>query len=961
MKSTLFAVSLLAAGVTTAPAQASQFIGGDSIQIYYSGSGLWNDAGATTVISDGTVERPYCTWSSAPCSWTTAVQDECAQKLCEASGYTTGTFVSGNDYCAGDADIVSGAWYWDVDRDVYESDVDYSKESAITASCGAANQGLQIGGTGSWRDVTFPGAPYSVVVVEYDFAGSANKYFGKNESVPWTVVSEDDLSSGSSNYSSYEWSMGDSFELTVIKEEIWDDADKAILLRFTMINESSSTMSNLRLLHGIDPDQASFSGGTGSYTYNDVLDLDSDGVGEWAESRGDYAGWTVGYGVCNVGTQEVGHSKQPVTSSDPDCLGIYGCWHDDADDILYDNEGAYWDSTMSLRHTVGTLTAGDEVSFTFVFAWGTSSVGAQENYEDTLPLCEVCDQDGDGFDADSSACGGTDCDDLDGDIYPRSYYRDVDSDTFGDPDDEIEYCGSGAPLGYVFDNTDCDDDVFSSNPSADEVCDGADNDCDEEIDEDSAIDAGSWYTDSDGDGYGDEAGSANVACDPELDEVADHTDCDDADNLVNPGATEICDDEDVDEDCNGFADDADPGVTGALTYHPDSDGDGYGDPDTTAAYCDPPADYIVDDTDCDDTNAAINPGAAEICDEGDVDEDCDGVADNEDDDAVGTTPYYPDVDGDGYGDEEASSILLCDAIGGYVDEQTDCDDSLDSVYPGAIEVAYDGIDQDCDGADLCDVDGDGFDSELMTCGGDDCDDDDATVNTSAVEVFYDGVDADCDGWSDYDQDFDGHDSDAHGGDDCDDENPEVYPGAEELVDGLDNDCDGYIETDDRDGDGLTDLEEWGIGSDPEDPDSDDDGLSDGEEVGDAAAPTDSDGDGIYDLLDEDDDGDGLLTAQELSEDEQDPDGDGVANHLDLDSDGDGALDADEGLEDDDCDSLKNYVDANDLDGPCVEPDVIYKGGGGCQVAPGLGAGAASWMSFLLMPCFFVRRKRCTRA
>jgi len=95
----------------------------------------------------------------------------------------------------------------------------------------------------------------------------------------------------------------------------------------------------------------------------------------------------------------------------------------------------------------------------------------------------------------------------------------------------------------------------------------------------------------------------------------------------------------------------------------------------------------------------------------------------------------------------------------------------------------------------------------------------------------------------------------------------------------------------------------------------------------------------------------------LSEDDQDPDGDGVLNHLDLDSDGDGKLDEEEGLEDGDCDGVKNYVDVDDLDGPCIEPDLIYKGGGGCQVAPGLTAtGAASWMSFLLLPWFFLRRK-----
>ena len=77
------------------------------------------------------------------------------------------------------------------------------------------------------------------------------------------------------------------------------------------------------------------------------------------------------------------------------------------------------------------------------------------------------------------------------------------------------------------------------------------------------------------------------------------------------------------------------------------------------------------------------------------------------------------------------------------------------------EIPYDGVDQDCDGADLTDVDGDGFESDFV--GGTDCDDDDPSINLEADEIPYDGVDQDCDGADLTDVDGDGFESDMVGG------------------------------------------------------------------------------------------------------------------------------------------------------------------------------------------------------
>jgi hypothetical protein len=131
----------------------------------------------------------------------------------------------------------------------------------------------------------------------------------------------------------------------------------------------------------------------------------------------------------------------------------------------------------------------------------------------------------------------------------------------------------------------------------------------------------------------------------------------------------------------------------------------------------------------------------------------------------------------------------------------------------------------------------------------DCAPDDKSVYPGAPDAPYDGIDADCDGGEEYDLDGDGVDGIDGGGEDCDDEDASVFPGAPELDDGLDNDCDGEDETYDGDGDGLSDLQERAIGTDAAKADSDEDGLSDGEEVnttGTDPLGRDSDGGGVSD-------------------------------------------------------------------------------------------------------------------
>ncbi len=152
----------------------------------------------------------------------------------------------------------------------------------------------------------------------------------------------------------------------------------------------------------------------------------------------------------------------------------------------------------------------------------------------------------------------------------------------------------------------------------DEVCDGVDNDCDGEVDED-AVDAGTWYADADGDGYGD-AASAVTACEAPTGAVDNGEDCDDGDAAAYPGAPEVCDG--VDDDCDG---EVDEDAVDMGTWYTDADGDGYGDPDTAVEACEAPTGTVDNGEDCDDGDPNVNPGASESFDL--ADEDCDGLCD----------------------------------------------------------------------------------------------------------------------------------------------------------------------------------------------------------------------------------------------------------------------------------------------------------------------------------------------
>jgi hypothetical protein len=491
------------------------------------------------------------------------------------------------------------------------------------------------------------------------------------------------------------------------------------------------------------------------------------------------------------------------------------------------------------------------------------------------------DLDGDGFTDD------VDCDDLDLQVYPEAmeicdgidnncdgnidedvqqeFYADSDGDGFGNAEITVEACE--APSGFVDTGSDCNDSSATSYPAAEELCDGLDNDCDEEIDEDLDLD---FYMDSDGDGFGNEDEVVS-GCAPELDLSTIGGDCDDNDPAISPVANELCNE--IDDNCNG---ETDEGVQ--VVFYNDQDQDGFGDAATTAEACTTPEGYVDNADDCNDIDSQVQPNADEICDA--QDNDCDGDIDEEG--AIGGLIWYQDADLDGYGNPDSTAIF-CEQPSGYVENADDCDDSNSIFSPAAPEICN-GYDDNCDGMVdedgavdaitwFLDGDGDGFGNAsdtLDSCSqpsgyladDTDCDDDDNDINPDATEVC-NGEDDNCDGSIDgtdasdiqmwyADADEDGYgdatvselsctmptgyvenaddcdddninlspettwyadaDEDGYGtvlystescaqpsgyvtdSSDCDDTESTAYPTATEVCDGRDNDCDGDIDT-----------------------------------------------------------------------------------------------------------------------------------------------------------------------
>ncbi|AKJ06107.1 BNR repeat domain protein [Archangium gephyra] len=241
-----------------------------------------------------------------------------------------------------------------------------------------------------------------------------------------------------------------------------------------------------------------------------------------------------------------------------------------------------------------------------------------------------------------------------------------------------------------------------------------------------------YFYDLEGDGYGGDLLGSEEACEaPGPDYVENDLDCDDFDPAINPGAAEVCDG--LDNNCNSAIDEA-----GSSTWYRDADADGYGNAAVSTVACAQPSGYVSSASDCNDTNASVKPGAAEVCDG--LDNNCNGSIDE----GVAKTTWYRDADGDGRGNPSVST-LACSAPAGYVSNTNDCNDN-DPTLPRAFTQ---------------DNDGDGYGDRWAlspapygctpppgySATTNDCDDGNRYVNPGAPEVC-DGADNNCNGSAD---------------------------------------------------------------------------------------------------------------------------------------------------------------------------------------------------------------------
>ena len=206
------------------------------------------------------------------------------------------------------------------------------------------------------------------------------------------------------------------------------------------------------------------------------------------------------------------------------------------------------------------------------------------------------------------------------------------------------------------------------------------------------------------------------------------------------------------------------------TYYADVDSDGFGDPASVVNSCSMPTGFTENNTDCNDMNVLIYPGADELCNS--TDDNCNALIDED----LLLFNLFEDADGDNFGNSSFDTLTCYEFISGYVNDSSDCNDTDPIIFPGATEICNN-ADDNCnteidEGLFLfnlfADADGDNYGNNL--------------IDTISCYDIIGGFVSDSS--------------------DCDVSNSAIYPGAPEIEDGLDNNCNDTID------EGFTGIEQF---------------------------------------------------------------------------------------------------------------------------------------------------------